>query len=74
MGLRVSRTGVTPSNSSVETLRARPEIDEERAGRLRTLDFVVRDHAPRHVDEGGQLVLREPARLAQLRQACTEAG
>lgn len=42
------------------------EIDEELAGRLRALHLVVRDHAARHVDERGQLVLREPARLAQL--------
>lgn len=51
MGLGVSRSGFTPSNSSVDPWMTL-EIDEHRAGRLRTSRFVVRDHAAHHADFG----------------------
>jgi hypothetical protein len=45
------------------------ELDEHRAGRLRTVALVVGDHAIGDADRGAQLFLGEAARLAERSQA-----
>jgi hypothetical protein len=64
-GDRVSRTGLTPRRSSVETRRAFASSTRIAPRGLGALALVVGDHAVRDADGGAQLVLGEALGLPQ---------
>lgn len=72
LGESVSRTGFTPSSSSVETWSARASSTRIAPG-LGVLARVVGDHAIADADGCAQFVLGEAARLTQRGEAGAKA-